>query len=255
MLTFISCAKTMTENTSIITPPVTMPKFIHHAKEIAMMCNTLSKEELGKALHVTNKLAAQNYKRFQSFPTDENIPLPAITSYTGIVFKHINPADFTAEDWHFAQEHLLITSFLYGLLRPLDLIKTYRLEGNIKLPELNGQTLFAYWRPILTDMFIRNIKKEGGILINLASAEMKDLFDWKHISREIQIITPEFYHIYNGKPRTTVIYTKMCRGEMTRYIIKNHINSPEKLKDFNWEGYCYNPEFSQDNRWAFTLAD
>lgn len=244
----------MAEKTSMITPPVTKPKFIHQAKEIAMMCNTLSKEELGKALHVTNKLAAQAYKRFQSFPTDETLPLPALTSYTGIVFKHIKPNDFTYEDWYFAQQHLLITSFLYGLLRPLDLIKPYRLEGNIRLPGFDEQSLFTYWKPILTETFIKRIKKEGGILINLASAEMKDLFEWKRVNQEVQVITPEFYQLHEGKPKATVIYTKICRGEMTRYIIKNHINSPEGLKDFKWEGYCYSPEFSQENRLSFILA-
>ena len=53
------------------------------------------------------------------------------------------------------------------------------MEGDIKLPERGGISMFDYWKPILTDTFIKEIKARGGILINLASGEMKDLFDWK----------------------------------------------------------------------------
>ena len=118
---------------------------------------------------------------------------PALLSYTGMVFKRIHPADFTPEDFSYAQKHLLISSFLYGLLRPLDLIRNYRMEGYVKLPELGGVTVFDYWKPLLTDLFISEIKRSGGVLVNLASGEMKDLFDWKRVCQEVRVITPEFY--------------------------------------------------------------
>ena len=46
--------------------------------------------------------------------------MPAICAYTGAVFKRIVPRDFSEDDFRYAQEHMRITSFLYGLLRPLD---------------------------------------------------------------------------------------------------------------------------------------
>ena len=96
------------------------------------------------------------------------------------MFKRIHPADFTAEDFRYAQQHLLITSFLYGLLRPLDSIQNYRLEGNVRLPEHERKTMFEYWRPLLTDYFIDAIRQQGeAFLSTLASGEMKDLFDWE----------------------------------------------------------------------------
>ena len=62
------------------------------------------------------------------------------------------------------------------------------MEGDIKLPERGGISMFDYWKPILTDTFIKEIKARGGILINLASGEMKDLFDWKRVEQEVQVI-------------------------------------------------------------------
>ncbi len=128
-------------------------------------------------LHVNPQIAARTGLQFRAFHDEGTTGLPALSAYTGMVFKHIAPQDFTTEDWTYAQSHPFITSFLYGLLRPADRIRNYRLEGHVKLPE-EGHTLFAYWRARLTDTFISAIRQQGGILVNLASAEMKNLFDW-----------------------------------------------------------------------------
>ena len=179
--------------------------------------------------------------------------MPAIGAYTGAVFKRILPKDFTADDFRYAQEHLRITSFLYGLLRPLDGIRPYRLEGDVRLPEKGGITMFDYWKPLLTDYFIEEIKKRGGILVNLASGEMKDLFDWKRVESEVRVVTPDFQVWKGGKLKTVVIYAKMCRGEMVRHIIKNRIGCPEDLRGFSWEGFTFDEGRSTDNHLQFVL--
>lgn len=56
-----------------------------------------------------------------------------------------------------------------------------------------------------------------------------------------------------GKLKTIVVYTKMCRGEMLRYIIKNRIERPEDLKAFSWEGFTFDGNHSMDNHLQFTL--
>ena len=111
--------------------------------------------------------------------------------------------------------------------------------------------MFDYWKPLLTDVFIEEIKRQGGVLLNLASAEMKDLFDWKRVEREVQVITPEFQVWKGEKLSTVVIYAKMCRGEMTRFFIKERITHPEQLKSFEWEGFAFDEVRSTDNHWWF----
>ena len=122
-----------------------------------------------------HRIAATNRLRYSRFHDDAERALPALAAYTGIVFKRIAPADFTAGDFEYAQAHLNITSFLYGLLRPLDAIRTYRLEGDAVLPGHGEQTVFEYWQDKLTDAFLEKIKADDGILVNLASSEMKRL--------------------------------------------------------------------------------
>ena len=244
MLAFISCAKTMASRSTLQVPQMTNPRFTDEALRY-------SASELGGMLRVNAKIAAENYIRYQDFCSEDNLLVPAIGAYTGAVFKRIAPKDFTTDDFLFAQEHLRITSFLYGLLRPLDGIRPYRLEGDVRLPENGGVTMFDYWKPLLTDVFIEDVKRQDGVLLNLASAEMKDLFDWKRVEREVRVITPEFRVWKGDKPATVVIYAKMCRGEMTRFFIKNRITHPEQLKSFFWEGFTFDEGRSTDHQWWF----
>ena len=45
----------------------------------------------------------------------------------------------------------------------------------------------------------------------------------------------------------------MCRGEMTRYILKNRIADPEMLKAFEWEGFRFDAALSKGDDWVFTM--
>lgn len=253
MLTFISCAKTMAARSTVAVPRTTTPVFEAEAVQNALEMSQFSSAELERLLRVNAKIAAENRLRFQDFFSDDNPSMPAICAYTGAVFKRILPKDFTPDDFAYAQDHLRITSFLYGLLRPLDGIKPYRLEGDLRLPERGGVSMFGYWKPLLTDCFINEIKSRGGVLVNLASGEMKDLFDWKRVESEVRVITPDFQVMKDGKPKTIVIYAKMCRGEMVRYIIKNRIEHPDALKNFTWEGFVFDEARSVGDHLQFTL--
>lgn len=253
MQILLSCAKTMAESTSLPIPRTTSPLYGAQAGELAGQLATLSTEELAKILRVNHRIATTNRLRYSRFHDDAERALPALAAYTGIVFKRIAPADFTAGDFEYAQAHLNITSFLYGLLRPLDTIRTYRLEGDAVLPGHGEQTVFEYWQDKLTDAFLEKIKADDGILVNLASSEMKRLFDWKRICREVQVVTPEFRIREDDRLKTVVVYTKMCRGEMTRHILKNRIGDPELLKAFEWEGFRQDAALSKADDWVFTM--
>lgn len=254
MMIYISCAKTMTARSKKQIPFTTIPRFYNEAACNIRCLSQFNSSEIAKMLRVNSKLAAENYFRFQNFFSEDNIGLPAILSYTGMVFKYLSVNDFSEDDFKYAQDHLLITSFLYGLLRPLDIIKNYRLEGDVKLPDRGGVNMFDFWKPILTDFFIDEIKNQGGILVNLASNEMKDLFDWKRVCSEVKVVTPDFQVYKNGKLSTVVIYAKMCRGEMTRFLLKKRIEDPEQIKSFEWEGFCYNEQESTDDHLVFTMG-
>lgn len=252
MLVLLSPAKTMAARSKIKAPSGTSPRFLSEATEIALHMTQFSPNELARILKINPKLAAESYRRFQDFHAEDPKPLQAILAYTGVVFKHIRPVDFSEADFRFAQDHLRFVSICYGLLRPLDLIKPYRMEYAVKLPELGEGNMYGYWRARQTKLLIEEVKKQDHLLINLASQEVQPAFDWKEVEKSVRMITPEFKVWKNGKFETIVIYAKMARGEMSRRIIRSRITDPEALKAFDWEGFRYNDSLSTAERWVFT---
>ena len=207
MFIIISCAKTMSVDNNVREVPLTTkPQFEKQALQNGAAMASYSVNELQKLLKVNTKIAEETKMRYFDFISGKASVSPALFAYTGAVFKRINPMNFDFDDCRYAQDHMMICSFLYGLLRPMDMISSYRLEGNVKL-DINNETMFDFWKPILTDVLISETKKQGGVLLNLASDEMKDLFDWKKVKNEVKIITPEFKVLKDGKLKTIVIYT------------------------------------------------
>lgn len=251
MQILLSCAKTMADRTALHPPRTTEPLFRAEADAAAAALASLPTDDLARILRVNRAIASENRRRYASFHDAET--LPALAAYTGIVFKRLDPSTFTEADFEYAQEHLNITSFLYGLLRPLDAIRPYRLEGDAVLPDAGDETRFAFWQQRLTDLFLDKIRADDGLLLNLASAEMKRLFDWRRLCREVRVITPEFRIREGERLRTVVVYMKMCRGEMTRFVLKNRINDPEIVKTFEWEGFRFDPAGSRGDDWLFTM--
>lgn len=249
MQILIGCAKIMTGCAPSDISFATEPTFQSQANDNAMQMLNYSVEELCEMLHINRDMALENWKRFRSFH-DNSIRQPAAFCYDGMVYQRLAPETLSDSELRYANDHLMISSFLYGILRPLDMINKYRLEGNIILPNNNSKSMFDFWKPILTDWFINKIKADDGILIYLASDEMRNLFDWKRVKSEVKVITPTFKVDKNGKLKTIVIYTKMCRGAMARYIIKNRITNIDELKSFEYEGFSID---DSNEEWNYIL--
>ena len=123
----------------------------------------------------------------------------------------------------------------------------------MRLPEYDDQTMFDFWKPRLTDVLIQSVLDDDGILLNLASGEMKNLFDWKRIRKAVRIIEPAFKVRKGDKLRTIVVYAKMCRGAMTRHVIVQQANNLDALKAFEYEGFAYDEQESKGDHWVFTM--
>lgn len=242
----------MTEHRSAPSLQASTPIFQHVAEQTAIHLMKYSASELAQMLNINPQLAALNKLRYTHF-LDPSPTLPAIFSYTGIAYKKLNATNLQIEQLRYADQHLWITSFLYGLLRPLNGIKNYRLEGGIQLLAYENKTLFEFWKPKLTQVLIDATLADDGVLLNIASAEMKNLFDWKRIKKTIRIIEPSFKVYKNGKLKTIVVYTKMCRGAMARHAIIHQVNTIEQLKTFTYEGFTYNDKESKGDNLVFTL--
>lgn len=243
MQILLASAKIMNETAS--RQPLTQPRFQHEAECFARDMMQYSPETIADMLACSQKIAEQNSLRYQRFFDADKPELPAVLAYHGQAYKHLKAEKLSDDDLAFSQQHLWICSFLYGLLRPLDGIRPYRLEGGVALPAAEGQNMFGFWRPLLTDVLIDSVKADDGVLIHLATEEFQHLFDWRRVCESVRVVQPLFYVRKGQSLKVQAVWAKTCRGAMTRFIIENHLTSPEQLETFSYEGFEYDPHLGE----------
>ena len=245
MQIILASAKIMNDKVKSV-PDINLstPRFQSEAEGFARNMAQYSTETLAEMLGCSQQIAIHNRLRFMQF-FDEKPKLPAILAYHGQAYKHLKAETLNVDDLNYAQGKLWITSFLYGLLRPLDGILPYRMEGNIEFPSGEGQNMFGFWKNRLTDILIDNVKADDGILIHLATEEYQHLFNWQRVRKEVRIIQPLFYVRKRNDLKIQAVWAKTCRGAMTRFIIENRIDKPEHLCAFSYEGFGYKPTLGE----------
>ncbi len=245
MQIILASAKIMHDRLKSI-PDVSLstPRFQNEAYSFAKDMAQYSAETLAEMLGCSQQIAAQNWMRYMRF-FDDAPKLPAILAYYGQAYKHLKAKTLNVDGLTYSQGKLWITSFLYGLLRPLDGILPYRMEGNVELPSGGGQNLFGFWKNRLTDILIEAVKADGGTLVHLATEEYQHLFDWLQVRKEVRVIQPLFCVRKGNDLKMQAVWAKTCRGAMTRFIIENRIDKPEELNAFSYEGFAYEPNLGE----------
>jgi hypothetical protein len=244
MQIILASAKIMNDKLKYV-PDISLstPRFLNEADAFARDMAQYPTETIAEIFGCSQQIAVQNRLRFMRFL--EEPKMPAILAYHGQAYKHLKAETMSADDLNYSQGKLWITSFLYGMLRPLDGILPYRMEGHVELPSGAGQNMFGFWKSRLTDILIDAVKADDGILIHLATEEYQHLFDWQRVRKEVRIIQPLFYIRKGGELKIQAVWAKTCRGAMTRFIIENRIDKPQDLCAFNYEGFVYEPTLGE----------
>ena len=253
MITILSPAKRMNYSDPVLTEKCTIPVYVNESEKIMNKLKKLPPAAIKKLMSINDMLSDTNYDRFQNWqPTfDLSVARQALTTFKGDVYLGIDAASYTDSDFEEAQKSIRILSGLHGILKPLDLIRPYRLEMGTKLKIGRADNLYEFWG----DKILNSIKEEpefkkDNTLVNLASQEYSNAIPLSKLQG--RVITPSFKEFKNGSYRPIHIFLKKARGYMTSYIVKNRIEDPESLKLFDLEGYEYNDKLSNDDNWVFT---
>lgn len=229
----------------------TLVAFEKEVGEIINICKNLERNDIKKLMLVSDTIADLNYKRFQEFFSHNTPQKQALFAYNGDVYTAIKTEYFTKEDSQFAQDSVRILSGLYGVLRPMDLIRPYRLEMGAKLKNNLGKNLYFFWNSRITNYIAENLKKQDNkILVNLASKEYSRVINRHNFpDKMVDII---FQEKRNESIRVIPINSKKARGVMLNFIIKEKVNTIEHLKGFEESGYKFDKTLSSDSEFFFT---
>jgi cytoplasmic iron level regulating protein YaaA (DUF328/UPF0246 family) len=247
MLILLSPAKTLDFQTPFDDQP-TRAKFAADAARIARAAAGLGPKRLAELMHISDELATLNHQRFKRFGRAAG--RPAIRAFAGDVYRGFDAASADPDTLAFAQDHLRILSGLYGMLRPLDAIRPYRLEMGTKwAPE--GERLTDHWRDRVARLLKSELRREGSkTILNLASNEYFAVVKGQ-LPRNVRLVAPDF-RVRTAKGLMFQSFVaKVARGAMARWVCQERIADPAALADFACDGWRFHPESSESDKPSF----
>lgn len=130
---------------------------------------------------------------------------PAAEVYSGVLYERlVLPALPDA-----ARQRVLISSALWGVVRPDDHIPCYRLSANAKLTKIGP--LAGFWRPALAAA----LPDEPGLVVDMRSGAYTAA--WK--PKQATLLTVRAFSEVNGKRKVVTHMAKAVRGDVARALL------------------------------------
>lgn len=246
MMIIVSPAKTMKRE--CIHEVQDVPMLLAESKVILNVLETLSVSDIMKMMKIKEPLAQMTKNRFLEMRFDK-LGTCAIDAYDGLQFKALHKKAYGKQEMDYLQKHLRIISGFYGILRPFDSVYPYRLEMQAKLAIDDTRDVTSFWNTKIADVLIQALKsEEEPYIINLASKEYEKVI-LPYLRK--QTIDINFYIRKDGQLKMESTQVKMARGQMICYLCEHHINTRSGVKGFDYDGYCYSEEASNEHRFCF----
>ena len=244
MIAILSPAKSLDYESKHNLPDATQIRLPEDTKYLVSVAATKTVEDLKKMMHISDSIAKLNYDRFTNY---EMLPeRQAIAAFDGDVYTGLNAKTFTNDDVLFAQDHLRILSGLYGILRPLDAMKPYRLEMGTKRFPLENK-VSHWWGNKVAEILAKDARATGqDSILNLASQEYYAVAKGR-LPDDIRVVNVNFIA---ADGRFITMHAKVARGVMARWMIINKITNINDMREFN-DGYTFDNETSTQNEWTF----
>lgn len=252
MLIVLSPAKTLDYASPIPDVEATKPEFGADARRLVARLRDLTPAQVASLMDLSDPLAALNVARYAAFraqprPADVR---PAVLAFDGDVYDGLGARALEADALAFAQRHLRILSGLYGVLRPLDAMQPYRLEMGTRLANERGADLYAFWGDKPAKTLAKALREAGGgTLVNLASEEYFRAVDVRAL--RAPVVQPVFQDRKGEAWKVISFNAKRARGAMARWAIDRRIDDPQALKDFDADGWGFEPAASDARTWVF----
>lgn len=251
MIALLSPAKTLDYERSLPPLALSTPHFAKEARTLAKAAaDELTEDRIAKLMHISPRLAQLNAERFRDF--DELPERQALFAFAGDVYTGFEAHSMEEEAIAFAENHVRILSGLYGLLRPLDAIRPYRLEMGTRWAP-NHKKLVDWWDERIAKHLLSELAEQGSnVILNLASQEYYAAVANKLPG--VRVIEVEFREPGPDGPRFISFHAKKARGMMARWMCQNLITDVDAMRGFDSDGYRFDPAESDDDRWRFVRS-
>ncbi|UKN01643.1 peroxide stress protein YaaA [Paracrocinitomix mangrovi] len=253
MKVILSPAKSMNEEVSCEGIETSQPIFPDETEKLANKLGKLSAKQIKKLMGVSDNIAELNYDRYQAWNKSKEVAKPAGMLFTGAAYQALKFDELDKKEQVVGQDKLRILSGLYGVLKPLDLIKPYRLEmGTSFKLSASVTNLYKFWGDKIRKSLDEELKEDDSpILVNAASSEYFKAAQLNKLQNGKVITTTFKDEAKDGTYKSNMTYAKHARGAMARYIIQNDIKSEDGLKAFNLLNYRFDEANSTDTEFIY----
>ena len=252
MLAVISPAKTLDLTSELPVDDTSYPQFLDKAARLAKAAAKLKPARIKQLMKISDALSELNAARFKAFvlPFTGDNARPAIRTFAGDVYIGFDAATLDQAGLEFAQSHVRILSGLYGLLRPLDLMQPYRMEMKTRFGVGKSRTLYEFWGGKIAQALADELRDHADTtLVNLASNEYFAAVKTARLPGNV--VTPSFQEWRGSSLKFNSFAAKRARGSMARFICDHRIDRPEGLRDFDRDGYRFEPALSGAGQLSF----
>ena len=203
---------------------------------------SLSLEELASLYKISIERASEEEQRIQALKSGAAKTYPALRLFDGLMYRNIRRTDWTKEEEAYVQEHLLITSALYGVIPALAPIAPHRLDFLMKL-KVQGESLKTFWKASYDQAL-----QDEDLIISLLSSEFETVF-----SKEIQdrMVTFKFLEEKNGQLKVHSTISKKARGAFVTVLLEKQIMKVEEMKQLSFNGFAYQDDLSTEKQLVF----
>jgi cytoplasmic iron level regulating protein YaaA (DUF328/UPF0246 family) len=151
---------------------------------------------------------------------------PAREVYSGVLYDALGLRSLRGGTARRADASLLITSGLWGLLRPSDVIPAYRLGGGVSLPGVGP--LAAFWRRPLA----KSLPAAAGdeLIVDLRSSTYASF--WRPTADlAARTVVVRVLHEHDGRRTVVSHHNKATKGRIVRRLLQDgaRVATPKRL--------------------------
>ena len=201
-----------------------------------------SASELETFYKVSAEKAEEEYSHIQALKDRRAKHYPALKLFDGLMYRHIKRDGLAESEQTYLENHVLITSALYGVVPALSPMAPHRLDFLMKL-KVARKTLKTHWKSAYDEAL-----QDEDLIFSLLSSEFETVF-----SKEIRekMVTFKFMEDKAGQLKIHSTISKKARGAFLTALIEGQVHTVEQARKLRFAGFDYRPDLSSDLELVF----
>lgn len=217
------------------------PYFGREADELMSELSALTVAEMSEMLSCGGNLALKALNEAKGF-LFKGVGYDAIKGFSGVVFDSFDYDGLTENEKEFANNHVIIVSSAYGLLNPDDIIKPYRLDYDVRLPD-GGEKASTFWKGRNTVRLLKLLEERGeNTILNLLPGSASKSIDWKLVKRFADVLVADFRLVEGGETNYKTPHAgllKRMRGAFLREIVRRGLTTGSDIRESSYDDFVY----------------